>query len=256
MNYKWIILTTVGLLTYCGFNLNAQDKYFYEQYAWNFNQNGRDILLIDDTIRICGNTITTELNKWDSFILEIDQEGNLIKINNFLKEDVNSHFRKMFWENNQLKVIGDTYYPNGEQTNIYASIFYGEVENFSSLIVDKNTPPNRDMEAAISIEDGFIVGGFSYYPEITLSNWLPYLIKLDKEGNVVWEIEFEEYEFLYTINKHKMKAVRHGNETKDRLRLEPAQKVIGINCRYDYSEVILNEWLLSILNLLNHKTNF
>ena len=189
-------IMVVGLCTYC-LLLSAQDKYFYTQYGADINQNGRDILVDDEgMITICGNRISGETQKWDSFILEIDKFGSLINHIVYEETDFDTHYRTILVnEGSGYTLFADVIYPNDYPENIEGSIRMLKIDE--NLIIDtsffftNSLYTNTDVNTAIETDNGYIVSGFSYN---TGSFWQPYLVMIDDAGNFLWELLIEDYD--------------------------------------------------------------
>lgn len=197
MKYIHFLILTVGLLSHC-FIIAQNSQYFYEQYAWDNNQNGRDVHFINDTtITICGNTITNETGKWDAFILKVGSHGNLMQLENHIEESTITSYRKIFSFDEQLTILGETLFLDDFPTSLNVANRLTKLDDTLGIQYSKWVSPNKDkvMSEGIKVGENYAISGHYVNNEDPIGFWQPYIAMIDSMGEVIWELELEGYEY-------------------------------------------------------------
>jgi len=69
-------------------------------------------------------------------------------------------------------------------------------------LIDEFKVINENIEllvGAFTENEEYVLGGYIFHPDDTPSYWQPYIIKLDIDGNMVWELEIEGYNYFNAI---------------------------------------------------------
>ena len=86
---KIFFILTLSIFFIKNKNLNAQNKYFEKQYAWDIIHNGSSIIPNNQGNYIISGQANDEEYSWYSYSIEIDQYGNDFPVNRYLEFEPN-----------------------------------------------------------------------------------------------------------------------------------------------------------------------
>ncbi|MGB1207216.1 MAG: hypothetical protein ACPG5B_16330, partial [Chitinophagales bacterium] len=180
-------------------NINAQSKYFEKQYAWDIIHNGISIMPNNqNNYIISGHARDNDIYNWYSFSLQIDEYGNAFSPNRYLEFEpsYNGNMKEMIKTEYGFFLGGWGYDPTIVDTFSLSRAYYVMI-NETGEHIKSDTLGNVNIHHSIytctrTSDNGYFLAG-----EITTGNTLasihPYLIKLNENGEQVWDSIYYNY---------------------------------------------------------------
>lgn len=184
------------LIAFCLFNgLYAQisesnNKYFEKQYAWNgnVNNNGYGVLQKENGNFVIGGTTQHISGIWTGFYLELDRYGNIVQVIDYPTDSLHITIRDFAQTEDGYAMVGFEHkLPPDDQWRTYFLKIDNEGELMYVSAVGDSTFNNLAYAfTTTSLDNGYLLAGRTR-PSDTVGYEYPYLIKLDAEGNALWD---------------------------------------------------------------------
>jgi Secretion system C-terminal sorting domain len=244
MGMKKLILLTPLLLLCCNF-ANAQPG-FSKEYVFEKSTSFHNLLLNEDTLIITGTAFDSIAGKWGALFVKMDTVGNVLDYRLQLDPDGDEY---VFSNKSALIRTNDGGYArNGYLWSANATILIkldveGEIELVRKYFDD--TVFTTFQWGLIELSDGYLISGtknrFNGHNDV-------YAMKVDKEGNEIWEKLYGEY----GISENLGKCV----QVDDNTFVIGAHKGIGTPSPYDSTTTWCRSWIFAIDSLGNVKWEF
>ena len=176
-------------------NLNAQNKYFEKQYAWQFVQNGYNILPTNDENYIISGVLNNiELNTWYSYTSVINQYGEqILTPNEYLTIDyITSPKHMIKTEYGFFLGGGLDINDNISNARTYYVMVNEQGEFLKSDTLGPTTLSNGAYTCSRTSDNGYFLAG-EIATGSNSSGIHPYLIKLNAEGEQEWDSIYYNY---------------------------------------------------------------
>ncbi|MBK8474610.1 MAG: hypothetical protein IPL33_21895 [Sphingobacteriales bacterium] len=130
-------------------------------------------------------------NEYAPFILTIDKEGSVVDSIDKMQQAYNANVFSIIKTTNGFGLCGfiDTIYQNGANGTAYFYLLDTNYQVLSSKIVGSTQYTNHAQTVCRTPDGGFLLGGEiqPYDSTVVGPPTHPYLIRLDPQGNVLWD---------------------------------------------------------------------
>ncbi|MEM2508871.1 MAG: hypothetical protein QW673_01560, partial [Candidatus Thermoplasmatota archaeon] len=155
---------------------------------------GYDVIEIDDGYLISGSTVISISERWDAWLIKIDKKGNEIWNKTYGWSGgrylvLHSYIKEI--EDGDIIIAGDVCVPPADTNRAYLIKLDKEGNEIWKKIYGEGTYEMRAgqwIEGFEITKDGFILYGFTF--DYSIGNWDGWLLKVDKEGNELWNKSF------------------------------------------------------------------
>ncbi|MEA2054768.1 MAG: hypothetical protein U9O96_06675 [Candidatus Thermoplasmatota archaeon] len=144
---------------------------------------------------IGGYTESRGAGKGDFWLVKVDKQGNEIWNKTYGEGNMES-VRKVISTKDRYLMVGIKRYPPREDGYSDSNIWLVKVDKQGNEIWNKTYGGNwtEDGQDIIEIEDGYLVSGRTYSYE-KYGGWDTWLIKIDKQGNEIWNKTYGWWDF-------------------------------------------------------------
>ena len=157
-----------------------------KRYGGEDPENANSIIAVDDGYVIAGLTDTWGHGREDAYVIKIDKDGKRIWHNAFgFKQDETAN-QIIATHDGGFILVGSSDSDYRNQQNIYVVKLNAKGEReWQSLYGSRE--PDEGMGIALA-DDGYVVAGYTKGTRNYDSD--VYLLKIDKQGNIVWEKKY------------------------------------------------------------------
>ena len=185
----YALLFSINLFT----PLLGQDKYFYKKYKTNNQALWTNTMTQDNSSNyvFAGVVGDNFFNEYAPFILTIDKGGSVVDSIDKMQQAYNANVFSIIKTTNGFGLCGfiDTIYQNGANGTAYFYLLDTNYQVLSSKIVGSTQYTNHAQTVCCTPDGGFLLGGEiqPYDSTVVGPPTHPYLIRLDPQGNVLWD---------------------------------------------------------------------
>lgn len=200
-------MKTVILTVFCLFlNTSAifsQNKYFSQTYRWTDWHSGRKVLLTPegDIVSIGGFRSVTA-NYWTTYFLKTNQYGDSTASNLFSGLAQYGVCSDLLPTESGYAITGLTHqYPYSDldyRGFLLQADTEGIMVDFKLTGLDTSASSILDMER--TADGGYLLAGYKIVAEASPYWWELYLVRLDAEGNTLWERVYDQYPYYNTFS--------------------------------------------------------
>ena len=184
----------------------AQSKYFYNYYTFNGAENLEMRAIIEvkpNEFLLSGTAGINAYDQYNLFLFSIDNKGSVLHDSWSMVDSVNTYILDL------MKLADGGYAATGiitPDTPDHYAAFFCQMDSNHQIIQAKTVGNTQYRNYTTSLcrtpDGGFILAGNIRSPDTTQVYYVPYLIRLDAEANVLWDTAYYDCctEHLSNIN--------------------------------------------------------